>query len=93
MSQPKNARLTLDLAREVGQRLGAAATIEGSISAIGSEYVVSLKAVNCRDGSLLAQEQETATGKERVLNALGQAATKLRKRLGESLASVQKYDA
>jgi len=93
MSKPRDTRLTPDLAREVGQRLGAAATIEGSISALGTEYVVSLKAVNCRDGSLLAQEQETATGKERVLNALGQAATKLRKRLGESLASVQKYDA
>ena len=73
---------------------GAAATIEGSISALGTQYVVSLKAVNCRDGNLLAQEQETATGKEHVLNALGQAATKIaRKRLGESLASVQKYDA
>ena len=93
MSKPRDARLTPELAREVGQRLGAAATIEGSISALGTQYVVSLKAVNCRDGNLLAQEQETATGKENVLNALGQAATKLRKRLGESLASVQKYDA
>ena len=93
MSKPRDARLTPELAREVGQRLGAAATIEGSISALGTQYVVSLKAVNCRDGNLLAQEQETATGKEHVLNALGQAATKLRKRLGESLASVQKYDA
>src|ERR1700736_2548487 len=93
MSKPRDARLTPDLAREVGQRLGAAATIEGSVSALGAEYVVSLKAVSCRDGSSLAQEQETATGKEHVLNALGQAATKLRKRLGESLASVQKYDA
>ena len=73
--------------------LAAAATIEGSISALGTQYVVSLKAVNCRDGNLLAQEQETATGKEHVLNALGQAATKMRKKLGESLASVQKYDA
>jgi tetratricopeptide (TPR) repeat protein len=93
MSKARDTPLTPDLAREIGQRLGAAATIEGSISALGTEYVVSLKAVNCRDGSLLGQEQETATGKERVLNALGQAATKLRKRLGESLASVQKYDA
>jgi tetratricopeptide (TPR) repeat protein/class 3 adenylate cyclase len=93
MSKPKDARLTPDLAREVGQRVGAAATIEGSISALGAEYVVSLKAVNCRDGNLLGQEQETATGKEQVLNALGQAATKLRKKLGESLTSVQKYDA
>jgi tetratricopeptide (TPR) repeat protein/class 3 adenylate cyclase len=93
MSKPRDARLTPELAREVGQRHGAAATIEGSISALGTQYVVSLKAVNCRDGSLLAQEQETATGKENVLNALGQAATKMRKKLGESLASVQKYDA
>ena len=93
MSKQRDAKLTPDLVREVGQRLGAAATIDGFISALGTEYVVSLKAVNCRDGSLLAQEQETATGKEHVLNALGQAATKLRKRLGESLASVQKYDA
>jgi tetratricopeptide (TPR) repeat protein len=93
MSKPKDAHLTAELARDVGQRVGAAAVIEGSISALGTQYVVSLKAVNCRDGSLLAQEQETATGKEHVLNALGQATTKLRKRLGESLASVQKYDA
>jgi tetratricopeptide (TPR) repeat protein/class 3 adenylate cyclase len=93
MSKSKDARLTSELAREVGQRLGSAATIEGFISMLGSQYVLSLKAANCRDGSLLAQEQETATGKEHVLNALGQAATKLRKRLGESLASVQKYDA
>ena len=93
MSKAKDAHLTPELARDVGQRVGAAATIEGSISALGAQYVVSLKAVNCRNGNLLAQEQETATGKEQVLNALGQAATKLRKRLGESLASVQKYDA
>ena len=93
MSKPRDARLTPELAREVGQRLGAAATVEGSIAALGTEYVVSLRAVNCQDGNLLAQEQETATGKEHVLNALGQAATKMRKALGESLASVQKYDA
>src|ERR1017187_2204543 len=93
MSKAKDARLTPDLAREGGQRLGAAASIEGSISALGKEYVLSLKAVNCRNGSSLAQEQETATGKEQVLNALGKAATKMRKALGESLASVQKYAA
>ncbi len=93
MSKAKDTPLTPDLAREVGQRVGAVAAIEGSISNIGTEYVVSLRAVNCPDGSLLAQEQESAAGKEHVLNALGQAATKLRKRLGESLASLQKYDA
>ena len=93
MSQPRDARLTSELAREVGQRLGSAATIEGAISALGTQYVLSIKAVNCQSGNLLAQEQETATGKEQVLKALGQAATKLRQRLGESLASVKKYDA
>jgi tetratricopeptide (TPR) repeat protein len=93
MSKPKDAHLTPELARDVGQRVGAAATIEGSISALGTQYVVSLKAAKCQGGNLLAQEQETATGKERVLSALGQAATKMRKKLGESLASVQKYDA
>src|SRR6202035_4222654 len=93
MSKPKTERLTLELAREVGQRLGSAAVIEGAISALGTQYVLSLKAVNCQSGNLLAQEQETANGKEQVLKALGQAATKLRQRLGESLASVQKYDA
>jgi tetratricopeptide (TPR) repeat protein len=93
MSKPRDARLTPDLAREVGQRLGGSAIIEGSISALGTQYVLSLKAVNCRNGSSLAQEQETATGKEQVLNALGRAATKMRQALGESLASVQKYAA
>jgi tetratricopeptide (TPR) repeat protein len=93
MSKAKDTRLTSEVAREVGQRLGSAATIEGSISALGTQYVVSLKAANCQSGNLLAQEQETATGKEQVLKALGQAATKLRSKLGESLVSVQKYDA
>src|SRR6202011_2092332 len=93
MSKAKDARLTPDLAREVGQHLGAVASIEGSSSALGKDYVLSLKAVNCRNGSSLAQELETATGKEQVLNALGKAATKMRKALGESLASVQKYAA
>ena len=60
---------------------------------LGSEYVVGLKAVNCRTGDLLAQEQVTANGKEQVLKALGQAASSLRRKLGESLASIQKYDA
>jgi eukaryotic-like serine/threonine-protein kinase len=93
MSQPKDARLASELAREVGQRLGSAAIIEGAISALGTQYVLSLKAVNCQSGNLLAQEQETAAGKEQVLKALGEAATRLRQKLGESLASVQKYDA
>ncbi|MEY2536540.1 MAG: eukaryotic-like serine/threonine-protein kinase [Verrucomicrobiota bacterium] len=93
MSQAKDVRLTPELARQVGQRTGSAATIEGTISSLGSQYVVGLKAVNCRSGDLLAQEQVTANGKEQVLKALGEAASGLRRKLGESLASVQKYDA
>ncbi len=93
MSQPKQARLTPELAREVCQRTASAATIEGSISSLGSQYVLGLKAVNCRTGDVLSQEQVTANGKEQVLAALGDAASNLRGKLGESLASVQKYDA
>jgi len=93
MAKPKDARLTADVARDVCQRTASAATIEGSISSLGSQYVLGLKAVNCRTGDLLAQEQVTANGKEQVLNALGDAATKLRGKMGESLASVRKYNA
>ena len=93
MAQPKDARLTRELAREVCQRTASAASVEGSIYSLGSQYVVGLKAVNCRSGDALANEQATASGKEQVLKALGEAATKMRVKLGESLASVQKYDA
>jgi eukaryotic-like serine/threonine-protein kinase len=93
MAQAKDARLTRELAHEVCQRTASAATIEGSISSLGSQYVVGLRAVNCHSGDVLANEQTTASGKEQVLKALGEAATKMREKLGESLASVQKYDA
>ena len=93
MAQPKDAGLPRELAREVCQRTASAASIEGSISSLGSQYVVGLKAVNCRSGDVLANEQATASGKEQVLKALGEAATKIREKLGESLVSVQKYDA
>jgi serine/threonine protein kinase/tetratricopeptide (TPR) repeat protein len=93
MAQPKDARLTRELAREVCQRTASAATIEGSISSLGSQYVLGLKAVNCRSGDVLANEQATASGKEQVLKAVGEAATKIRQKLGESLASVRRYDA
>jgi len=92
MTEPKDARLTQKLARDVCQRTASAATIEGSIASQGGEYVLGLRAVNCRSGDLLAQEHVTANGKESVLRALGEAATKMRRKLGESLASVQKYD-
>jgi eukaryotic-like serine/threonine-protein kinase len=93
MAQPRNAPLTSQLANEVCQRTASAAMIEGSIASLGNQYVLGLKAVSCRSGDALAQEVVTADSKEKVLRALGDAATKLRQKLGESLTSVQKYDA
>jgi serine/threonine protein kinase len=93
MNQPAQAKLTHQLTREVCQRTGGSASIEGSISSLGSQYVLGLKAVNCGTGDVISDEQVTANGKEQVLKALGEAATRLRAKLGESLASVQKYDA
>jgi eukaryotic-like serine/threonine-protein kinase len=92
MTRPANTPLTAEVAREVCARAGSKADIAGSIAPLGSQYVIGLKAVNCNSGEILAQEQETATGKEKVLDALGAATTKLRTELGESLASVQKFD-
>jgi len=92
MAQPANALLTPDLAREICQRSGSKAYIAGSIATLGSEYVLGLKAVNCQNGETLTQEQVTAGYKEKVLDALGDAASKLRGELGESLATVQKFD-
>ena len=93
MTQPPNTRLTPDVARELCQRVNSKAYIGGSIANIGNQYVIGLKAVNCLSGDVLAQQQATAAGKEKVLDALGEAATKLRAQLGESLASVQRFDA
>lgn len=92
MAQPKDTLLTYKLASEVCQRTASAATIEGSIANLGSQYVLGLKAVNCRNGDPLADEQVTANGKEQVLKALGEAASKMREKLGETLNSVKKYD-
>ncbi len=92
MVRPAGTRLTPEVAREVCQRSASKAYIQGSIASLGSEYVVGLKAVNCQSGDTLAEEQVTAPGKEKVLNALGDAAAQLRGKLGESLASVQKFD-
>jgi eukaryotic-like serine/threonine-protein kinase len=92
MTRPANTRLTPDVARELCLRADSQAYIAGSIANLGNEYVIGLKAVTCQSGEPLAQEQVTANGKEKVLNALGDAAAKLRGQLGESLASVQKFD-
>src|ERR1700691_2853353 len=92
MTRPANTKLTPEIARELCQRAGSKAYIAGSIGSLGSEYVLGLKAVNCQNGDMLAQEQVTAASKEKVLDKLGEAASKLRGELGESLATVQKYN-
>jgi serine/threonine protein kinase/tetratricopeptide (TPR) repeat protein len=92
MTRPADTRLTPEIARELCQRAGSKAYLAGSIGGLGSEYVLGLKAVNCQSGDTLAQEQVTAASKEKVLDALGGAASRLRGELGESLTTVQKFD-
>jgi len=92
MGRPADARLTPEVARELCQRTESAALLEGSIASMGRQYVLGLTAVNCRTGDSLAQEQLTADSKEQVLKALGQASAKLRRKLGESLRTVQRFD-
>jgi eukaryotic-like serine/threonine-protein kinase len=92
MTRPPDAKLTPDVARELCKRVGSKAYLTGSISSLGSEYVLGFKAVDCQSGDTLAEEQATAGAKEKVLDALGKAASRLRGELGESLASVQKFD-
>jgi eukaryotic-like serine/threonine-protein kinase len=92
MTKAADTRLTPQVAREVCQRSQSKAYVGGSIATLGSQYVIGLRAVNCANGNILVQEQTTATSKEKVLDALGSAVTKLRGELGESLASVQKSD-
>jgi DNA-binding winged helix-turn-helix (wHTH) protein len=93
MGQPADARLTPELARDICERTGSVAVLDGSIASLGSQYVVDLRAVDCRTGDLLAEEQVQAARKEDVLNALSQIASKFRARLGESLRTVEKHDA
>ena len=92
MTRPADAKQTPEVVRELCQRSGSKAYIVGSIHSLGSEYVLGLTVVNCQSGDVLAQEQVTAFAKEQVLNALGEASSKLRGELGESLATVQKFD-
>jgi serine/threonine protein kinase/tetratricopeptide (TPR) repeat protein len=92
MRLPPNTPLTPERAGEVCQRAGSKAYIAGSIARLGTDYIVGLKAVSCRTGDILAQNQATAPAKEKVLDVLGKSATQLRSELGETLATVQKYD-
>ncbi|MGO9125712.1 MAG: protein kinase domain-containing protein [Terriglobales bacterium] len=93
MTLPAGTKLTPEVARELCPRAGSKAYLAGAIGSLGSEYVLELKAVNCQSGDMLAQEQVTVASKEKVLNALGEVASRLRGELGESLATVQKFDA
>jgi len=93
MGRAPDAKLTPEIARDLCERIGSKAYLSGSISNLGSDYVIGIEAVNCQTGDDLAQEQVTAENKEHVLIALGHASTKLREKLGESLKTVQKLDA
>jgi eukaryotic-like serine/threonine-protein kinase len=93
MGRSPDERVTPDLARDICQREGIKAVLNGTISNIGTQYVVDVNAVNCLTSDSLAHEQITADKKEQVLGAVGKAASSLRGKLGESLASVQKFDA
>jgi eukaryotic-like serine/threonine-protein kinase len=92
MEKPSDTKLTPEVVRELCQRAGSTAYVAGSIANLGSQFVVGLKVVNCQSGDVLAQGQATAERKETVLDTLGEAASKLRRELGESLVSVQKLD-
>src|ERR1700733_4839447 len=92
MTRPADSPLTPAVAREICQRDGSKAYISGAIASLGNDYVLGLKAVNCQTGDILAQQQVTAPTKEKVLAALSDAARNLRHDLGESLATVQKFD-
>ena len=92
MGRAPDERITGDVGREICQRAGIKAILNGSIANLGSQYVITLDAVNAGSGESLAREEVQAENKETVLNSLHQAGSSLRKKLGESLASVQKYD-
>ncbi len=92
MTRPADTKLTPEVARELCQRAGSKAYVVGSIDNLGSKYVLGLKVLNCQSGDILAQEQVTVASRENLLDVLGEAASKLRTELGESLATVQKFD-
>ena len=86
-------RVTRDLAREIAQRQGVEALLLGSITSLGSHYVIDLEAASAASGETIAREQAEAESRERILTRLGEAATRLREKLGESLASIEKFSA
>ncbi len=91
MGQPKDVRLTSEMAQQICERNASAAILEGSIASLGSQYVLGLRARNCNTGNILDQEQAQVARREDVLNSLSQIARKFRTRVGESLATVEKH--
>jgi tetratricopeptide (TPR) repeat protein/predicted Ser/Thr protein kinase len=91
MSQKLDAKLTPEIARELCQRTGSAAALDGSIAQIGTQYLLTVKAVNCASGESLASTQAQVSDKNHVLDALGRTASEIRNKLGESLNTVQKF--
>ena len=92
MGQPSDAKLTQQIAREVCQRMGSVAVLDGSIAQIGTQYLLILRAVNCTSGISLASTTAQASDKNHVLDALGNVASEIRAKLGESLSSVKRLD-
>jgi DNA-binding winged helix-turn-helix (wHTH) protein/Flp pilus assembly protein TadD len=92
MDKPSDARLTPDVAREICERTGSAAVLNGSIAEIGTRFLLTLKATRCSSGEVLASAEAQASDKDHVLDALGAMASDIRNKLGESLSSAQKFD-
>ncbi len=92
MGQPADTKLTPTIARELCQRTASAAVLDGSIAQIGTQYLLTLKAVNCASGESLASTEAQASDKNHVLDALGKTASDLRNKLGESMSTLQKFD-
>jgi tetratricopeptide (TPR) repeat protein len=92
MGRASDERLSLDVALEVCRRQAVKAMVEGAVDRLGRTYVVTLKATNCQSGDTISREQTQVEGKERVLRAVGRMASRLRRGLGESLASIRRFD-
>jgi Tfp pilus assembly protein PilF len=92
MGQSPDKSITPEIARELCQRAGSVAALDGSIASLGKQYVLELRAVNCNTGDTMVREEATAEGKEQVLNALSRSAGKLREKLGESIVTAEKFD-
>jgi eukaryotic-like serine/threonine-protein kinase len=93
LGRSPNDRVTRDLAREIAQRIGVKALLTGSIASLGSHYAINLEVLSAVSGETVAREQAEAESREKILVRLGEAATRLREKLGESLASIEKFSA